>query len=575
MNTSSQVPIGLGWSWFATLLVFFLAGSDRIPGVNESHYWTKAMHAWNPAWGGPDFFLSSPDTHWLFYRSVGPLTLLPLSKESTLWIARGIQWVLQALAWSWMMRPITSSPWWTAGTAAAFLSWVGCFHLSGEWVAGGVEAKGFAYAWVWLSVGCVLRQRWGGAILCGGIATAFHVLVGGWYAILQAGSIGVSLVVSGAWKEIPRRWREVPTMQGVRVLAAAVMGLGAAMVGLLPALLQDGASTLEDRWLAPWIYVYDRLPHHLAPTQFASDRWAMHWIGLAVAWGVWRIADRCHGRQSTVSRTVNWLAGMTLLAHLLTATAYLIDRLTTGRLELLAAQWLRFYWCRWEDIAPALMLAISMGRLGALDSTWSSSNDPPLVLPKTPSNRKPLQPPSAWFRLSLQVLPLLGAVPLALRLTDPLRDQVAPADRMLLQHPTTPKTASLDMAQWRSVCQWANEQTSPESLWITPRYQSTFLWYSGRGEYVNQKNIPQDARGLVEWQNRMASIYAPSPRGGRGRISQLSWTELEARGIDFVLLDRRDNDDIPPWPLVYPLEPHRNERFMVFRISRGSRSQVR
>jgi hypothetical protein len=146
---------------------------------------------------------------------------------------------------------------------------------------------------------------------------------------------------------------------------------------------------------------------------------------------------------------------------------------------------------------------------------------------------------------------------------------------MLLLPPTTPQSASLDLAQWRAACQWAKEHTSPESLWITPRYQSTFLWYSGRGEYVNQKNIPQDARGLVEWQKKMASIYAPSPRGGRGQVSHLSWSQLEAKGIDFVLLDRRDHDDIPPWPLVYPLEPHRNERFMVFRISRGPRSQVR
>ena len=575
MITSAQVPKGFGWSWLATLLVFFLAGSDRIPGVNESHYWAKAMHAWDPTWGGPDFFLSSPDTHWLFYHSVGTLTLLPLSQDATLWIARGLQWVFQALAWTWMMGSITRSSWWIAGTAAAFLSWVRLFHLSGEWVAGGVEAKGFAYACVWLSVGYVLRQRWGSAIVCGGIATAFHVLVGGWYLILLSGSIGVSLVGSGSWIETSRRWREASPLLAAQVLATALLGLALGLVGLVPALIQDRSSTPEDRWLAPWIYVFDRLPHHLAPTHFASDRWAMHLVGLALAWCIWRIADRCDATKSHVSRVAGWLAGMTLLAHLLTATAYLIDRLATGRWELLSAQWLRFYWCRWEDIAPALMLAISMGRLGTLDSTWGGSIAPAFERPRTSSKKGTLQLPAAPFRLARLLVPLIGSIPLVLRLADPLRDQVAPADRMLLLPPTTPQSASLDLAQWRAACQWAKEHTSPESLWITPRYQSTFLWYSGRGEYVNQKNIPQDARGLVEWQKKMASIYAPSPRGGRGQVSHLSWSQLEAKGIDFVLLDRRDHDDIPPWPLVYPLEPHRNERFMVFRISRGPRSQVR
>jgi hypothetical protein len=462
-----------------------------------------------------------------------------------------------------------------AGTAACFLSWVRYFHLSGEWVAGGVEAKGFAYACIWLSLGCGLRQRWGGAMLCAGIATAFHVLVGGWYLILLAGSIGLSLLGSGGWTEISQRRREVPRRLGVRFLASALIGLGAVLVGLLPVLLQDRASTLEDRWLAPWIYVYDRLPHHLAPTHFASDRWAMHLVGLVLAWSIWRIAESDDDTQSHVSRVAGWLAGMTLLAHLLTATAYLIDRMTTGRLELLAAQWLRFYWCRWEDIAPALMLGVSIGRLSSLDSTWSGAFAPAVKLPRTSWKRAPLQRPSAPLRLALLVLSLMALIPLAFRLFDPLRDQVAPADRMLLQHPPTLQSAAFDMAQWRSVCQWAKEHTSPESLWITPRYQSTFLWYSGRGEYINQKNIPQDARGLVEWHRKMASIYGPSSRGGRGQVSHLSWPQVEATGIDFVLLDRRDNDDIPPWPLVYPLEPYRNERFMVFRISSRPQSQVR
>jgi hypothetical protein len=575
MIASTQFPRGSGWSWIATLLVFFLAGSDRIPGVNESHYWAKAMHAWNPNWGSADFFLSSPDTHWLFYRSIGAITLIPISQESTLWIARGIQWVFQAMAWCWMMRPITKSPWWIAGSAAAFLSWIRFFHLSGEWVAGGVEAKGFAYAWVWLSMGCILRQRWGGALASWGIATAFHVLVGGWYLILLAGSIGASLFGSGAWKGILWRWREAPAMLGAPVLRAAFLGLGAALVGLLPALLQDRASSREERWLAPWIYVYDRLPHHLAPTHFIPDRWAIHLVGLGLAWGIWRFADRCDESKSHASGVAGWLAGMTLLAHLLTMTAYLIDLLTSGRMELLAAQWLRFYWCRWEDIAPGLLLAIGMGRLSSLDSMWYGSYDPESKLPMPSSDGGPAELPSAAFRIPLVAFSLVGWIPIALRLTDPLRDLVAPADRMLLQQPPTPETASLDMAQWRAVCLWAKDHTSPESLWITPRYQSTFLWYAARGEFVNQKNIPQDARGLVEWHKRMAFVFSPSPHGGRGKVSHLSWSDFEAWGVDFILLDRRDNDDLPSWPLVYPLEPHRNDRFMVFQVSRGPRSQLR
>ena len=48
--------------------------------------------------------------------------------------------------------------------------------LAGEWVIGGVEAKGFAYALVLVGLERLLRDRWGWALLCFGAASSLHVI---------------------------------------------------------------------------------------------------------------------------------------------------------------------------------------------------------------------------------------------------------------------------------------------------------------------------------------------------------------------------------------------------------------
>ena len=56
-------------------------------------------------------------------------------------------------------------------------------QMAGEWVVGGVEAKGIAYVLVFLGLDSLVRDRWNRALLLFGAAAAFHVLVGGWTAV--------------------------------------------------------------------------------------------------------------------------------------------------------------------------------------------------------------------------------------------------------------------------------------------------------------------------------------------------------------------------------------------------------
>ncbi|MDP6717644.1 MAG: hypothetical protein QGF59_03275, partial [Pirellulaceae bacterium] len=122
-------------------LMFLIAGGIP-PGVNEAHYLAKAKHYWLPSWCPSDLFLQSVDAHLIFYWTIGWLTLfLPL--WAVAWIGRFVTWFL--LAWSWrrLSERIVPGNWWALLTLGLYACFLSCGHLAGEWVFGGVEAKGF------------------------------------------------------------------------------------------------------------------------------------------------------------------------------------------------------------------------------------------------------------------------------------------------------------------------------------------------------------------------------------------------------------------------------------------------
>ena len=159
-------------------LVFFIHAGWPAPDVNEPHYLGKAKHFWDAGWAPRDFFLGTADAHWFFYFAFGWLTrFLPLAAVA--WCGRILTWAL--LAWAWQRLSAALVDRWLYGvlSAALFVALNDRLHMAGEWVVGGVEAKGFAYVFVLLGIEAILRDRWGRGLVLLGAASAFHVIVGG------------------------------------------------------------------------------------------------------------------------------------------------------------------------------------------------------------------------------------------------------------------------------------------------------------------------------------------------------------------------------------------------------------
>ena len=434
----------------ATVVLFFLLGGGPAPEVNEAHYLAKAKHFWDPQWCPQDLFLNSGDAHYLFYLTWGGLTQW-LSLEATAWIGRLSAWLLLATAWyrlSWLLVPRRGCALLSAGL---WISLVQRFHMSGEWVIGGIEAKVLAYVLVLLGIGEVTRGRWSRAWLLLGSSAAFHALVGGWTVVTALFS----------WALQPCRERASLTRMGPALALGGLLSLP----GLLPALGLSWQADTQTAAAACRIYVFDRLRHHLLLSEFPPGFVLRH-ILLSVAFLLvaWSLRD---------DRRFFRLTGCVCGAMLVAITGGLLQLVTDGNL-------LRFYWFRATDVMVPMGVALAT-------AMWIQ--------------RWSLARPIAAAALTGAAILLLSAH--AVQTSIQAHQSIIPAADRQGQIRTVAQ-----LLDWQEACRWIEQHVAADACLLTPEDHQTFKWYAGRSELVTWKDIPQNAQAIVLWQQRREKVAA-------------------------------------------------------------------
>jgi len=486
------------------VLVFFAMAGEPAPHHNEPHYLCRLKQYWNPNWCVGDLFLDSPDAHATFVWTFGWITRW-LSLPATAWVGRLLAWTLIAWAWqrlSWRLVPVRLA---AVLAAALWITLTERAHLAGEWVVGGVEAKCFAYLFVLLALRELVDGRWNRAWLFLGAASAFHVLVGGWSVV----------VVGGIWLFRKGDKSNFGQHRPARRSLSREIGLIPfsgilALLGVVPALALTWGESPELVAEANRIYVFERLPHHLAlltlPSAEIVERLARHAALLVALWGLTRVQTRQLGDGW---RRVIWFAwGAALLAGIALAI-----ELAFRNDPLRAAAILRYYWSRLTDVAVPLavsLLAVRVIAAGvAQRQNWA-----------------------AW------------ALAAALALTG---WHLVAVSWSRVEHPVPPSDRRMrDYAAWVDVCTWVALHTPPDALFLTPRRAQSFKWRTGRPEVATWKDIPQDARSMVEWFRRLRAIYYEEVDGEIQPVKSLGHlgTERVAAlakeyGVDYVVTDGR------------------------------------
>lgn len=538
---SSIVPV------VGVLLVWAAWSAAPVPGVNEAHYFTKARQFWDPAWLPRDLFLGSQVAHWLFYAVLGwPTTFL--SMDTTVWLSRALGWSALALGWCCLTKAWNWTAWETIAGAVLFAVCSSELNLSGEWVIGGSEAKVFAYAAVLCALAAACRSRWSRVWMWLGLATAWHPLVGGWSFLIL---LGVRL---GRWRLEPGKLAEYWSLAG---------GVGCGLLlGVVPALRCDWGVDPDTQHLAHWIYVRQRLAHHLYVWDFPI------WSGLRFAGMllVWREFSRGISRSSgtEVCQTFAWGSMGLVLIGIVLSSAFVPDWIANSLL--------RFYWYRLADFAIPLVAAWAV--IEALATSRRRAS------PGRASGGEALRVDPTWERFTkvrswcAGLLLLAALVVVGNRAVDHARDPVSGSDRQALpEYPGEPERTAATRRNWHRVCAWVQANTPRDAFCLTPRYQQTFKWLAERAEYVNWKDVPQDARSLVVWAERMSAVYG----GGWDQGSPL-WmepTELAQLAaehqVDYLIAEQRDYEAyqaagwVQGWERIYPPNAAQQTTYVVLK----------
>jgi hypothetical protein len=436
-------------------LIFAAQAAWPAPDVNEPHYLGKAKHFWNPEWAKSDFFFNSADTHRVFYVTLGWLTRW-LELPQVAWCGRLATWALLAWAWrrlSWTIAPKLG---WAIVSGAAFLSLNAGFQMAGEWVVGGFEAKGLAYVLVLVALGELARGRWNAALAICGAASAFHVLVGGWSTV----AIGCCWLLSAG---------ERPTL--MRLWPGLLSGFVLALPGLLPGLALNSGVDAETAALAHEIYVFKRLKHHLVPQAFPLPL-IIGQVAMVMVWLALCELAPCEERFRRIRKFV--------LGALAIEVAGVCISLFVGAYPVATASLLRLYWFRLADAMLPLGIALAAA--------------------------------AAFSRVSRAGVAAAVCLTISLSLAAYRHQEYAIA-KGFGGAPRADKPGKvLDYADWRGACAWVAEHTPADVLFLTPRTAQTFTWHAGRGQVASWKDLPQDARAIVEWWNRLEEIYgSPAP----------------------------------------------------------------
>ena len=499
------------------------------PDVNEPNYLGKAKHFWQPEWCEGDFFLDTADAHHAFYWTFGWLTQW-MSLAAVALLGRAVTYALLAVAWWRLSWAIVPRRMFAVLSAMILLTCAGRLHMAGEWFAGGFEAKGLAYAFVWFGLAALVSGRWRAVWPLLGVASALHIVVGGW-AILAAGL---------AWWSTSRE-EETPSFKAMLPsLALGFLLSSPAWIGML--LLNQGA-TGDQIAEAAEIQVFGRLPHHLDPARLFSLRGEFPFLSL-FAWrhlslvAIWAVLSFGVVVDAPLRRLRMFVLGVVLFAVMgvvvrVVCSHWLLDYPT------ISAQLLRLYWFRMTDSIVPLGTALAAVAIVA---------------------RVQLTRPVLAKATSV-VLVAVGLTYLSSRAVRWVEFPYPPADTKIVKRTVRVET-NRRYRDWLALCDRVRSESAHGSLFLTPPHNQTFKWYAERGEVVTWKEMPQDARSVVAWWERFHDVCrrdrkqtVPLAYLDAARIRELG----EKYGADYAVADAEPRVDLPEW--------YRNASFVVYRLS--------
>ena len=358
---------------------------------------------------------------------------------------------------------------------------------AGEWIFGGIEGKGVAYALLFLAMEAALRKRVLASALYCGLAIWFHVLVGGWGAMALGGALLLCHRDYG--------WRcplQFGAITGAFLLPLVVEYVRNTGMG------ESGGSSAE----ANRLIVLFRNPHHLDPWFFHGkyEFALLCFLAAVTSYALFRLVSR------SKAALISCFLGLLLLQF--------GAGLAARRME--AFWFLKNYPFRVADVLVALLFWMTVPMLAVWISEWISKQ---VIFSRWPARFLVL----AWSAL------LAASAMVVVVKSLPLAEQnfavFAGSWSRWLRHDESP---------WREATQWIRLRTPASAVIIAPPWEGAFWIEAERAELVNFKRAPH-SRAILEWQRRMIDLNGgPFHSRGFGALDELQehYPQLDAAKVE-------------------------------------------
>ncbi|MDF1868208.1 MAG: hypothetical protein P1U70_25530 [Saprospiraceae bacterium] len=249
-----------------TFLVFSLIAINFlsfIPHTNEEQYLLYANQHFNPEWiTGSLMATEFPGTRYLFELLFGWI-VDSFGFEKTVFFGRIINFALMSFPIAVLFKQLRFSNLQMILALQIFILF-GQNLFGGEWIFGAMEAKTFAYIFIFWGLTKFLKKEYYTAFGLITAATYFHVLIGGWFAI----SCLLTLLIQ---KYPFKKTVQLGFLYGLPLLPLLYY-LGKNMLGEVPEYIQK--VNLD------YIYVYFRNKHHIGLFYDFEYFFQNHFIGV-------------------------------------------------------------------------------------------------------------------------------------------------------------------------------------------------------------------------------------------------------------------------------------------------------
>ncbi len=340
-------------------------------------------------------------------------------------------------------------------------NWMPQGFAAGEWLVGGLEAKVFAWGFVLLAFGLMLRGRDRPMALLLGLATSFHVLVGGYAFMTVLG-----------WLIFRQKTRLLNFREFGFILLFYLAGSALGIMSVLEQLL---VTSPTGALLPSFIYVFLRLPHHLNPLSWASNCWVNFIVYLlilassvGVIWLNWL-------NQRAEELSEQYAARMGLFQLTLISLIPFVLGLAIAPFDS-QGRFLQYYPFRLGDIMLPLNACLLFACALQLSFTGKKTR---------------------WVL----------AVGCTLLLTWIVIPQLSLFQSDFRELSLFPSVQQEGNAEWKDVCDWIRSNTPKDAVIVSPPVDfDNFTWMAERPILAKYKLMAQNKEGIIEWYNRLRDL---------------------------------------------------------------------